>query len=155
MSAQPQPETVRRLPLWKAWLDDMRELGKLEFGGFFAHHEIASHLSCPVDSLEYAFAMVEIRKALRREGKNLTGRGTGGEGFLITPPEMNAKAMTDLQSKAIRSLREGVILGTTTPLELLDAEAKRKHLAVLEKLATRLALVSSRKPKILKDTAKS
>lgn len=144
MSDLTTSQVVRQHPLWRDFIVKNKTEGSLVFGSFFKVETMEDHLGCKSDSVEFAFAIAAIRKALRREGKNFTERGQHGLGFLITPPEFNHKEMDRLQASAISALREGVVLGTNTPIELLDAESRRKHEAVLEKMATRLALVTRR-----------
>lgn len=144
MSEYTASQVVRQHPLWRDFIVKMKATNELNFGAFFKTEAMVEHLGCAAESVEFAFAIAAIRKALRREGKNFTERGQHGLGYLITPPEFNHKEMDRLQASAISALREGVVLGTNTPIELLDAESRRKHEAVLEKIATRLALVTRR-----------
>lgn len=138
------PKAARILPLWRAFLSEMREADRLKFGEFFTTAELAKSLCCPEESTEFAFAVARIRRALRRDGKNFTARGQQGLGFVIAAPETNHAEMQRLQSVAMTAMREGVILGTNTPIDLLSAEDRRKHEAVLEKMATRMALINRR-----------
>jgi hypothetical protein len=138
-------EEVKRMPLWRHFVETHHEAGKLEFGSFFSAEQMEAHLGCRYDSLEFAMAIYAIRKALRRlGGKVFTERGQQGKGFIIAPVERNADEMARLQRTAMNSMREGVILGTNTPVELLDAESRRRHEAILERMATRLALLRRR-----------
>jgi hypothetical protein len=138
------PQVARALPLWRAFITQMRADDRIGYGQFFSIEEMEDILSAKADSLEFAFGVARIRRALRREGKNFTSRGQGGKGYVIASLETNHVEMGRLQCAALTALREGVILGTTTPVELLSAEARRKHESVLERMANRLALINRR-----------
>ncbi len=140
---------VRILPLWKEFVRITREGGKLTYGAAFTTAEMEQALACNRDSLEFQFAVSDIKRALRREGKNWTARGQNGEGFVITQPGRNRVEMERLQKAAITQMKEGVILGGSTPLELLNQEDRAKHEAVMGKMATRLALINRRVPHAL------
>jgi hypothetical protein len=122
----------------------MKAENKLVYGAFFSSSDMEIHLSCKENTAEFAFAISHIRRALRRSGQNFTARGQMGQGYQIAAPGTNHAEVSRLQHVALNAMREGVILGTETPLELLSAEERRKHEAVTEKLATRLALVNRR-----------
>lgn len=138
--SETETQVPRRLPLWKNWLD--RNMDTVTYGSTFDTIELANDLGADVDSVQFAFSINEIRKALRRCGMNLTSRGTGGAQYVVVPPQTNMHEMVRMQRSAINSLREGVILGTSTPLDLLESDDRRRHEAVLEKMATRFALLS-------------
>lgn len=150
MSDEPAP--TRTLPLWRSFLSEARDVGRVSYGAVFTVAELETSLSCKKETIEFQLAVSSIRKELRREGKNLTARGQGGVAFVITQPDANYLEMQHLQRVAITSLQEGLILGSTTPLELLDAEARARHEATLAKIAVRTALVCRQIPPQLKET---
>jgi hypothetical protein len=141
-------QAPRQLPLWRHFITTMNDADALKFGAFFTTSDMEQHLGCKEDTAEFGMSIHRIRRALRRAGKNFTARGQLGEGFVIAPPDTNRCEMQRLQAAAITAMREGVVLGTNTPLELLSAEARRKHEAILEKMAMRLALVNRRTPEL-------
>lgn len=139
-------QATRVHPLWKNFVSTMKDAGRLHYGAFFTTTEMESALSCKEESVEFAFAVARVRRALRRDGKNFTARGQRGQGFQVAAVETNHAEMQRLQQAAMNAMREGVILGTHTPIELLSSEDRRKHEAVLEKMAVRLALINRRSP---------
>ena len=136
------PPDARKLPLWRSFYTDAKDAGRFKYGAFFTVAELELALAAKEDTAEFRFSVSLIRRALRREGKNFTERGQQGSGLLIAPVETNANEIQRLQSAALSAMREGVILGTTTPLELLTAEDRRRHEAIVERLGKRLALIS-------------
>lgn len=139
---QPIQET-RRLPLWRDLLDQMLT-GELKENKTWPLQFFIDGLSAPANSVQLAMGIHEIRRGLRRKGWVLTSRGQDGTQYVLLPRNRNADEMIRMQNLALNSLREGVILGTSTPLdELTDAERMR-HESVLEKMAKRAALLGRR-----------
>lgn len=132
---------LSRLPLWKACLDSMREEG-LSYGKTFTSEFFEGKLKCERDSMSFGLSLHQIRRELEEDGFYLSGRGFKGTQFLILPPESNRDVMASYQRQALDALKRGVILGTNTRVDLLPPADKKKHEAMLEKLATRAALMS-------------
>lgn len=143
-NADESPQEAKRLPLWKSFVEDNE--GTFTFGAFFSKESMEAALGCKSDSMEFAFEVSKVRKALRRKGLNFTSRGNSGEGYSIGMPDTNAAEMKRMQKAAFRAMREGVILGTNTPLDTLSADDRRRHESVLEKMAIRLSLINRRNP---------
>jgi hypothetical protein len=88
--------------------------------------------------------------ALLTHGFFLSGRGQKGEQFVIVDAAANTSVMENFQAQAVRALRNGVILGTNTRIDVLTEEERRKHEATLERLAVRSALISRKTPTLKK-----
>ena len=138
-----QTDDTRRLPLWRDLLDKMIASG-LEENKAWPLKFFTDGLSAPENSVQLAMGVHMIRKALRRSGWVLTSRGQNGIQFVLAPRRRNADEMLRMQNAALTSLREGVILGTSTPLDALSDDERRRHEAVLEKMAKRAALMGRR-----------
>jgi len=140
---------LRTLPLWKDWIENVGE--SMTYGSHVSSDEMVKALECPEDCIQFAMAIHNIRKWFRRRGMNFTSRGQNGTGYIIGRPATNAQEMKRMASVAASAMREGVILGTTTPLEMLSPDERRLHESLTEKMATRLALISRKvEPKQLK-----
>ncbi len=133
--------TVVRLPLWRACADDMRVEG-IEHGKVYPAEYFEQKLRTTRDTMEFGMAISEIRRDLESSGFYLSGRGQNGNQFVILPPENNQDVMRAYQRSALDSLKRGVILGTNTRLDLLPESERRKHEALLEKLAVRTVLMN-------------
>ena len=133
-----QQTQVRRLPLWKAFLDE----NEIDYGFTVQADELSRFLDLKPDTVEFAFAVQNIRKELRKRGMVFTSRGENGERYVVAPPAKNQGEMARMQRTAINAMKQGVILGTSTPVEMLTADERRRHEALTERMATRLALVS-------------
>jgi hypothetical protein len=134
-----EQDTIK-LPEWKHALDKMQEIGT-DYGAVFEAKWLSIVMKMEPDTLQFGIAISSIRKALRREGKHLTGQGQNGERYIIAPPQDNYRELHRLNKIAVRSLKEGVILGTSTPTDMLDANDRRRHEALTERLAIRSALL--------------
>lgn len=130
-----------RLPLWKNCLELMLE-EKVEHGKTYAAEFFEAQLKEARDTMRFSLAISEIRKELEKLGFYLSGRGQSGNQWIILPAENNADMMLTYQRAAIDSLKRGVILGTHTRLDLLNEQDRKRHEKVLEKLATRAALIA-------------
>jgi hypothetical protein len=137
------------LPEWKHALSEMEKLG-IKYGSTFSLEWFEKTLKQTRDTVEFAMSIHQIRVHLRTRGMNLTSIGQNGQGWFIAPPQTNAHEMLRMQRKAIRAMQQGVILGTNTPLEILEAADRKRHEGVLERLAIRSALISRRDIKSLK-----
>ena len=131
---------LRKLPLWKDWMEKVGQ--SMTFGNFVSNEDLATALDQPVGSFDFKLDVSKIRKRFRIKGMNFTSRGQYGRGFIIVPPGMNAKEMSRMASAAKSAMRECVILGSNTPLDLLNQEERRIHESLTEKMAMRLALIS-------------
>jgi hypothetical protein len=147
---------ARKLPLWKSWLEANES--RLAYGAQFTSKELTEYLGMTEEDLQFAMSIHHIRKALRRKGMNFTARGQYGAGYAIAQPGTNQAEMRRMANVAASAMREGVILGTCTPLDLLTDEERRIHESLTEKMATRLALmrrkltapdIEGRKPKAI------
>jgi hypothetical protein len=146
-------ETVR-LPLWKNCIDEMRKQG-IAYGQTFHAEFFETHLRTKRDSITFGLSISEIRRELEKDGYYLSGRGGKGDQWQILPPESNSNVMECYQRAAVDALKRGVILGTATRLDTLSEDQRRKHEAVLQRLAIRAALVSraGRVERVLKQSA--
>ena len=133
---------ARKLPLWKSWVESNES--RLTYGAQFTSKELTEYLGLTEDDLQFAMSIHHIRKALRRKGMNFTARGQYGAGYVIAQPGTNHAEMRRMANVAASAMREGVILGTSTPLDMLTDEERRIHESLTEKMATRLALMRRR-----------
>jgi hypothetical protein len=131
---------TRKFPLWKEWIEQRGE--SMGYGDAVTSKEMAEALGEKEESLQFNMAIMEIRKWFRRRGMNFTSRGLKGSGFVIAKPGLNAWEIERMWHAALSSMKEALILGTTTPLELLNSEERRIHEAKTAKMAMRLALIS-------------
>jgi hypothetical protein len=143
----PTAPEVRRLPLWKDLFEKIVADGLAENKAYPIAYFVAG-LECDPNSVTFAFGLHEIRRALRRKGWVLSGRGQNGTQFILLPRSRNADEMLRLQNTACTALREGVILGTNTDMGVLTSEERNRHEAILEKMAKRAALMGRRIPGI-------
>ena len=132
-------EEVRRLPLWKDWIE--RNEHRLAYGLTVTTEEMEEALEEKAHSMAFQMAAHNIRVLLRQRGMNFSQRGLRGAGFQILPPNTNADEMEHLNRVALNSLKASVILGTRTNLSLLSDCERKRHEAVTEKMAHRLALL--------------
>lgn len=139
---------VLTLPLWKNCLEKMLAAG-VNYGDTFPAKFFEEHLKAQQDTLEFGLAVSEIRRELEKRGFYLSGRGQNGEQYVILEAASNCDVMLSYQRRALDAMRRGVILGTNTPLALLEGEDRRRHEAVLERLAKRAALLGRRMPAAL------
>jgi hypothetical protein len=141
-------ETMR-LPEWKHCLDKMIDLG-IDYGAIFETKWLAQTMRMDPESMHFSLAISEIRKALRAEGKWLSGEGQNGARLVIRQPQDNYREVARLSRAAQTALVQGTILGTSTPVELLDANERRRHEAITERIAKRAALMGRRQANIVK-----
>jgi hypothetical protein len=133
-------EEVRRLPLWKDWIE--RNEHRLAYGLTVTTEEMEAALEEKSHTMAFGMAYHNIRVVLRQRGMNFSQRGLRGAGFQILPPNTNADEMEHLNRVAVNSLTASVILGTRTNLNLLSECERKRHEAVTEKMAHRVALLS-------------
>jgi hypothetical protein len=132
-------EEVRRLPLWKDWIE--RNEHRLAYGLTVTTEEMEKALDEKAGERAFNMSIFNIRSALRHRGMNFSQRGLNGAGFHILPPNTNADEMEHLNRVALNSLKASVILGTRTNLNLLSDCERKRHESVTEKMAHRLALL--------------
>jgi hypothetical protein len=132
-------EEVRRLPLWKDWIE--RNEHRLAYGLTVTTEEMEAALEEKIGTVEFNMAILNIRIVLRHRGMNFSQRGFRGAGFHIAPPNTNAEEMERMNRVAVNSLTASVILGTKTNLNLLSECERKRHEAVTEKMAHRVALL--------------
>jgi len=144
IGAIPEDEIARRLPLWRAWLDENEDT--IQFGDLVSSKSLVDFMRCSEDSIQFAMAVSEIRRALRRKGMNFTARGQAGEGWVIAQPNTNHAEVDRMSRVASSALREAVVLGASTPLEMLTEEERKRHERSAQKVATRYALISRKQP---------
>jgi len=137
---------ARKLPLWRAWLEANE--ARLTYGAAFKTSELEEFFGVKADTWAFREETIAIRANLRRRGMNFTERGQNGAGYVIAQPNTNADEVERLNHAAVSALRSSVELATTTPLQLLDAEERRRHEAVAEKAAHRLALLGRTQPQL-------
>jgi hypothetical protein len=148
---------TRRLPLWKDFLETALRSQRLTYGAFFSIEELESAVGHKRDTVAFNFAMSEIKQALEKIDNGAmvwTARGQYGRGYVISPPETCTAEMQNQFRQGLHLLGRSVRLGVNTPTHLLSDEQRRKHEALLEKNAKRLALVNRRAlPAALKQKA--
>lgn len=132
-------EEVRRLPLWKDWID--RNEHRIAHGFTVTMEEMEEALDGVRETAAFNLNVYNIRLELRHRGMNFSQRGLRGAGFHILPPNTNADEMEHLNRVALNSLKASVILGTKTNLNLLSDCERKRHESVTEKMAYRLALL--------------
>jgi hypothetical protein len=132
-----------KLPRWKVCLEDMLKKG-VEYGQTWKTSYFEESLGSKLKTMEFQLGISSIRAALLEHGMYLSGRGTRGKSFVILNPEANAEVMSSYQKEAAKALKKGVVLGTNTDLGLLDSDDRRRHEAVLERIAIRQALIGRR-----------
>lgn len=148
-------QNITRLPLWKECVKDMKAQG-IAHGKIYDSGYFEEQLRCKRDCMAFALAIAEIRRALEEDGFYLSGRGQKGDSFVVVPPENNADVMQAYGRKAADALMRAVILGTNTRLDLLAPADRRRHEAILEKMAIKSILLqrSAQIAKALPDSAK-
>ena len=132
-------EEVRRLPLWKDWIE--RNEHRIAHGLTVTMEEMEEALDGIRETHGFNMEVHHIRRELRHRGMNFSQRGLRGAGFQILPPNTNADEMEHLNRVALNSLKASVILGTRTNLSLLSDCERKRHESVTEKMAHRLALL--------------
>lgn len=137
----PNPDNVLRLPLWRECAKEMLATG-IRHGQTYPASFFEERLKTDKLSMPYSLGIAEIRRLLEQKGYYLSGRGQHGTQFIILPPSSNADVMLGYGRKAADALKRGVILGTNTRLDLLNAEDRRRHEAVLERMAIKAVLIS-------------
>jgi hypothetical protein len=133
-------DNLRKLPLWKSCLEEMRSQSMVNYGEVIDAPFFEERLECKRDSMEFGLAVSNIRRELEEDGFYLSGRGQKGNQFVILPPASNANVMNAYSRAAVDALKRGVILGTNTRLDTLTESERRRHEGILERLATRAAL---------------
>jgi len=133
--------TVRKLPLWRTCIEEMMEEG-VEYGQVYKAEFFEEKLDATRDTFRYSLDISKIRRELEKEGFYLSGKGQNGTQYIILQPARNMDVMKHYSKVARDSLNRGVILGTSTRLDLLTEGERAKHETVLEKIATRQVLVS-------------
>ena len=132
-------EEVRRLPLWKDWIE--RNEHRIAHGLTVTMEEMEEALDGIRETQAFNMEVFKIRSELRHRGMNFSQRGLRGAGFQILPPNTNADEMEHMNRVAVNSLTASVILGTRTNLNLLSECERKRHEAVTEKMAHRVALL--------------
>lgn len=135
---------ARKIHTWKAFIEEMDAIGRINFGAIFTIKELEMFFDTPVGTPKFSFAIIGVRDALLERGMAFTMRDQKGTSYRIAMPEENADEMERFQRHAINSMRRGVILGTSTPLDTLSIEDRRRHEAIVEKMSVRLALINRR-----------
>lgn len=134
-------DEILKLPLWKNCLESMQQSG-IAYGQTYPAEYFEDELKEKRDSMKFGLAISEIRRALESDGFYLSGRGQKGAQFVILPPSGNSDVMETYQRQALDSMRRGVILGTNTRLDTLNDAERKKHEAVLERMAIKTALMA-------------
>ncbi len=89
-----------------------------------------------------------IRRELEHSGYYLTARGQVGNGFAIAEVEVIADIMIRYERRSIDFLCRAVILGSNADLRTLNEAQRRRHDAVLSRVAQRAALMSRKIPRV-------
>lgn len=145
-------EDVRRLPLWKDWID--RNEHRIAYGMVVGIEEMEAALEEKADTMAFQMAVHQIRVSLRHRGMNFSQRGLRGAGFHVLPPGTNADEMEHLNRVALNSLKAAVILGSRTDTSLLTDCERSRHESITEKTANRLALLARSNPGLGQAVAK-
>lgn len=140
MNEHTKENEIVRLPLWKNCLEEMRMSG-VSYGQTFSAEYFETHLRCSRNDMRFGIAISEIRRELENDGFYLCGRGGNGNQFAILPPANNADQMLHYSRRAADALKRGVILGTNTRLDTLTDSERRRHEGLLERMATKAALL--------------
>jgi hypothetical protein len=135
-------EGLRRLPLWRTCLEELRARGQIRHGQTIDAHHLEKALDCDRNSIAFSFAVSNIRRELEEDGYYLSGRGQHGNQFVILPPASNADVMRAYAREAANALKRGVILGTNTRLDTLSEADRKRHESILERIATKAALLT-------------
>ena len=141
MNEENKYEGPRRLPLWRSCLDEMTTKSMINYGASIPAEFFEEQLKCERSSMEFGLAISNIRRELEQDGFYLSGRGQKGSQFVILQPASNVDVMAGYSRAAIDALRRGTILGTNTRLDTLSESERRRHEGLLERLATKAALV--------------
>ena len=145
-------EEVRRLPLWKDWID--RNEHRIAHGLTVTMEEMEQALDGIRETAPFNHEVQKIRAALRHRGMNFSQRGLRGEGFQILPPNTNADTMEGMARAAVNALTAAVILGSNTDHGQLTDQERQRHDSVVQKAANRLALLSRKDPQTINKAAK-
>jgi len=145
-------EAVRRLPLWKDWID--RNEHRIAYGLTVTMEEMEEALDGKRETAAFNLDVQKIRAALRHRGMNFSQRGLRGEGFHIMPPNTNADTMEGMARAAVNALTAAVVLGSTTDQSQLTDQERQRHDAATQKAAARLALLSRKVPTAINAAAK-
>jgi hypothetical protein len=144
-------EAVRRLPLWKDWIE--RNEHRIAYGLTVTTEEMEKALDEKAGEMAFQMSIYHIRVSLRQRGMNFSQRGLNGAGFHILPPNTNADEMEHLNRVAVNALKASVILGIKTDVGLLSDCERKRHESVTEKMANRLALLARSTPAVGKEIA--
>jgi hypothetical protein len=131
---------TRKHPLWKNVIVILEEQG-VDYNTVLKVDWLEKELDVARNTKEFAFAIHGMREHFEQQGMYLTCLHRRGEEFYFRPAAENWEQMQKFQTKAIRALKRGVILGTNTPLDTLDPENRKRHEKQLEQMATRAALM--------------
>ena len=101
-------EEVRRLPLWKDWID--RNEHRIAHGLTVTMEEMEEALDGIRETHAFNMEVHHIRRELRHRGMNFSQRGLRGAGFHILPPNTNADEMEHLNHDH-RRVRASCALG--------------------------------------------
>lgn len=147
-----EENTMVRLPLWRNAFEKLTANG-FSYGQIIPTKWFEEELKQTRDQMRFSLDISMIRKELEKDGYYLSGKGQGGDAFVILQPESHADVMLCYQRAAAEALRRGVILGTTTRLDTLKPEDRKRHESILEKIALKSVLMgrSSRVQKLLKE----
>lgn len=132
---------VRSLPLWKSFAEQLIAEG-IEHGKEYRAEVFEDGLGCKRDSIEYGFAVSEVRKILEDLGYYLSGRGMNGKAFVIIEPEGHCDVAGSRERQAMVLLLRATKLLSTTRRELMSSEDVRKLDSVLARLQIKSALIS-------------
>lgn len=132
-----------RVPHWKVAVQKLLADG-ITYGAIIKTETLEELLQCNRNSMDFGFAVSDIRRELEGHGLYLSGRGEKNERFIVLHPEKNAHIMSAYAIAARDNLKRAVMLGSTTDISLLDVEKRAHHERVLERMQNKLALMSRR-----------
>jgi hypothetical protein len=117
----------------------------ITYGTVIKTEWLEERLKQPRDTMKFGLEVSEIRRALESRGLYLTGRGQKSNQFVVVDAAANSRVMGCYSRAASDALRRGVTLGTNTPVDSLGPDERRRHEAVLERMAIKVALMSRAK----------
>lgn len=140
MNPDTDENEIVRLPLWKNCLDKMRTDG-ISHGQVFTAEFFEKELRCQRTEMRFGLAIADIRRELETDGFYLTGRGQGGNQFVILPPSNNADVILQYNRRALDVTKRGLNLGSATRLDMLTESERRRLDGIVERTAVKCALL--------------
>lgn len=140
---------IRKLPLWKNALNALIVEG-LQHGKEITAEFFEQHLSVKRGTVQYGAGVQAVREELLKRGHYLSGRGHNGAGFTLVAPSNFARIARNKSGVATRNMKRGITLLATTDIRGLNQAEQQDHIATLQKMQTRYALM--RRPRTIWQT---